>query len=69
MTTVKPGYFATPMTANLKLPKFLIRQPQVAAKDILYAMDNDKEVVFTPWFWKYVSVVVKIVPEFILNRI
>jgi decaprenylphospho-beta-D-erythro-pentofuranosid-2-ulose 2-reductase len=61
--TVIPGYVETKMTENLDLPKKLTSQPKDVAKDIYHAHQKGKNVIYTSWIWRWIMVVIKIIPE------
>lgn len=66
--TVKPGFVDTPMTAHL--PKnFLFTSAADIANGILKAIDNKKDVVYLPSFWKVIMMVIKSIPESIFKRL
>ena len=62
--TVKPGFVATKMTAELDLPKALMAQPEEVAKDIYNAQQNEKSVLYTKWIWRWIMLVIRSIPEF-----
>lgn len=60
--TVKPGFVDTPMTVHL--PKgSLFASPERVAKDIIKAMEKKKCVLYTPWFWRWIMLLIKLIPE------
>lgn len=61
---VKPGFVATKMTENLDLPKKLTAQPEEVARDIYKAQQKGKSVLYTKWFWKWIMLAIKNIPEF-----
>ena len=61
--TVKPGFVATKMTENMDLPKKLTAQPEKVARDIFNAQQKGKNVLYTKWMWKWVMMVIKMIPE------
>lgn len=67
--TIKPGFVDTPMTAHL--PKnFLFVGPEKIAKGVKVAMINQrKDNVYLPWFWKPIMLIVKLLPEYVFKRI
>lgn len=67
--TVKPGFVATRMTAGLPLPKLLTATPAEAAKDIYAGYKNKKNVIYTKWFWRYIMVIITLIPETIFKRL
>ena len=67
--TAKPGFVNTPMTFGMPLPKLLVASPQKVGKDIYKAMINGKNVIYTPFYWRYIMAVVKSIPEFIFKKL
>jgi short-subunit dehydrogenase len=61
--TVKPGFVATAMTKDLDLPEKLTAQPEEVAQDIYSAQQKNKNVIYTKWFWKYIMMIIRIIPE------
>jgi short-subunit dehydrogenase len=51
VVTIKPGYVATPMTSNLKLPQALTITSERAAKRIAQAAKQSSGVVYVPGYW------------------
>lgn len=37
--------------------------PDVVARDIVRVMDRGAGVLYTPWFWRVIVVVIRAVPE------
>lgn len=66
--TIKPGFVDTPMTAHLK-KGILFASPEKIARDILKAVDKKKSVLYTPWFWRWIMLVIKLIPEGIFRRL
>lgn len=66
--TVKPGFVDTPMTKGLKIPKVLLASPEKVAMDIYKAVLKGKDVVYTPFYWRYIMCIVKALPESIFKR-
>jgi short-subunit dehydrogenase len=67
--TVKPGFVYTSMTEDLSLPPLLTAKPEEVAKDIYKAALKKKNVLYTKWFWKYIMLIIKYLPEFIFKRL
>ncbi|NTU94602.1 MAG: SDR family oxidoreductase [Bacteroidales bacterium] len=65
---IKPGMVETPMTADLSMPKALVAQPEVVAKDIMNAISTGKDVLYTPWYWKYIMILVVHIPNFLFKK-
>jgi hypothetical protein len=60
--TIKPGLVDTPMTAHLKKGP-LVSSPKVIAHDILKAMVSSKDVVYSPWFWQWIMLIIRSIPR------
>lgn len=66
--TVKPGFVATKMTSNMDLPEKLTAQPEEVAKDIYNAQQKNKSVVYTKWIWRWVMLLIRMIPEWRFKR-
>ena len=66
--TIKPGFVATPMTAELDLPAALTATPERVAADIEKAVDSRRNVLYTPWFWWGIMQVIRFLPTAIFKR-
>ena len=66
--TIKPGFVDTPMTAGL--PKnFLFADPAVVGKRIFKAIMSGEDIVYVPWFWRWIMLIIKIIPESIFKKL
>ena len=66
--TIKPGLVDTPMTAKLKKGP-LFAQPNKVGKGIYKAIKKRKNVVYLPWFWRPIMLIVRSIPEPIFKRL
>ena len=67
VTLVKPGFVDTPMTAAF--PKGpLWASPAQVARDIRTAMERGAAVLYTPWFWRWIMLIIRSVPDVIFRR-
>ena len=66
--TVKPGFVATKMTEEMDLPEKLTAQPEEVAEDIYKAQQKGKNVLYTKWMWKWVMLIIKLIPEFLFKK-
>lgn len=66
--TVKPGFMDTKMTEGLDLPKILTAQPEKAAKATIKAIEKGKDTVYILWMWKYIMLIIKLIPEGIFKK-
>ena len=65
---VKPGFVDTPMTQEFK-KGFLWASPERVARDICSAIDKRKSTLYTPWFWGWIMLVIKHIPESIFKKL
>ena len=66
--TIKPGFVDTPMTAGFS-KGLLWARPERVARDILRAADGRGGVLYTPWFWRYIMWLIKLIPERLFMRL
>ncbi len=66
--TVKPGFVDTPMTEGLE-GLFLVAQPEKVADDIVRAYKKKKDVLYTPFFWRWIMLIIRSVPERIFKKL
>lgn len=65
--TIKPGPIDTAMTFGLeRLP--LLASPEHAAKDIYRGIRRGQDIVYTPFPWRIILPMVKLIPEMIWKR-
>ncbi|MAM89066.1 MAG: short-chain dehydrogenase [unclassified Hahellaceae] len=67
--TVKPGFIDTKMTADIDKGGPLWAKPQKVADDIRRAADGGRMVLYTPWFWQFIMLIIKSIPETIFKRL
>ena len=66
--TVKPGLVDTPMTADLpKNP--LYASPERVARDVVRAVEGGPDVIYTPWWWRWAMLAVRLIPEPLFKRL
>ena len=66
--TVKPGFVDTAMTWGLP-GMFLVATPQRVAADVWRAVQRRRLTLYTPWFWRWVMLMIGSVPEQIFRRL
>lgn len=65
--TLKPGFVDTPMTAAL--PKnALFASPASVGRGVVRAIDRRRDVVYLPWWWRFVMLAVRALPEAFFKR-
>jgi short-subunit dehydrogenase len=67
VVTVKPGVVDTPMTAGIRKGP-LTAKPGAVGRRIYEAMLKGDDVVYTPWFWSPIMLVVRSIPESVFKR-
>ncbi len=65
--TVKPGFVDTAMTWGIE-GMFLVASPDEVAEILLKAVQKKRNVVYTPWFWRYIMLIIRSIPEFIFKK-
>lgn len=65
---IKPGFIKTGMTAGLKAPPFA-GEPEAVAHRIVKAIDRGEPLVYTPFMWRWVMLVIRWLPRFVMRRI
>lgn len=72
--TIKPGFVDTPMTAAFK-KGILWAKPAVVARGIVRAIERQprlwrgqRDIVYIPWFWRYIMFVINNIPERFFKR-
>jgi short-subunit dehydrogenase len=66
--TVKPGFVDTRMTFG-RPDLFLLASPERVARGIYQAVIRGKNVVYLPWFWRYIMLLICAIPEGIFKRL
>jgi short-subunit dehydrogenase len=65
---VKPGFVKTGMTAGLDPPPFA-GEPDDVARRVLKAIDRGTPVVYAPGVWRWIMLVIRMLPRFVMRRI
>jgi decaprenylphospho-beta-D-erythro-pentofuranosid-2-ulose 2-reductase len=66
---VKPGFVDTPMTAGIEKGGPLWATPDQVAADIERAVAKGRRVVYTPWFWWLIMMIIRHLPWFVFRRL
>jgi len=67
VVTVKPGFVDTSMTWGLP-GLFLVATPEAVAEDLWKAVRKRKNVIYTPFFWRYIMLIIRHIPEPIFKK-
>lgn len=68
VVTVKPGFVDTAMTWGID-GMFLVADPKDVARDCWRAIDRKRNVIYTPWFWLFIMLIIRMVPERIFRKL
>jgi short-subunit dehydrogenase len=68
VTTLKLGPVDTPMTVSHE-KNALFGKKDAVARDIVRAMDARRTAAFSPWFWRYIMLIVRNTPEWLFQRL
>jgi len=66
--TVKPGFVDTAMTFGLP-GMFLVATPESVAAACLLAAANKRDIIYVPWFWRWIMLIIRAVPEKVFKRL
>lgn len=67
--TIKPGMVDTPMTAGMDIPAVLTAKPEQVAADIVRGIEKRVDVLYTPWFWRFVMMGIIHMPDVVFKRL
>jgi decaprenylphospho-beta-D-erythro-pentofuranosid-2-ulose 2-reductase len=66
---VKPGLVDTPMTAGMKKDGPLWSTPAAIAPIIRRAADHGGAIVYAPWFWRLILLMIRLTPAPLFHRL
>jgi decaprenylphospho-beta-D-erythro-pentofuranosid-2-ulose 2-reductase len=64
--TIKPGFVKTRMVGKMQSP--LMASPEYVAAEIIAAIRKRREVLYTPFYWRYIMAIIKAIPEPIFKK-
>ncbi|MBN9385207.1 MAG: SDR family oxidoreductase [Chitinophagaceae bacterium] len=67
--SVQPGFVYTRMTEGMPLPKPLTAKPEEVATVVYKAILKKKNVVYVKWFWRWIMLIIKSIPEFMFKKL
>jgi len=65
---IKPGFIDTPMTDHLEKGGPLWASPEKIAAIIRKSERRGKRVVYAPWFWRFILMIIRYLPFFVFKR-
>lgn len=69
VVSVQPGFVYTRMTENLALPGLLTAQPEAVGDCVYNAVVKKKNTVYVKWFWRWIMLIIKLIPEFMFKKL
>lgn len=69
VVSVRPGFVDTPMTAHVAKGGPLWATPERVAGDIERAIEKRRTLVYTPWFWWLVMLIIRNLPRPVFDRL
>jgi decaprenylphospho-beta-D-erythro-pentofuranosid-2-ulose 2-reductase len=69
VATINPGFIRSKMTAHLETPGILTATPRQVAVAIIKTINKKKNVVYILWMWKWIMLVIRLIPEPIFKRL
>ena len=68
--TIKPGFVDTPMTNGLVDPdSLLVAEPQQVARDIDRAIQRRRNVIYSPFYWRWIMTIICLIPEWLFKQL
>jgi short-subunit dehydrogenase len=67
--SIQPGFVYTRMTEGLTLPPLLTATPEQVAAAVGNAVRKKKNVVYVKWFWRWIMLIIKSIPESLFKRL
>ena len=49
--------------------RLLVATPERVARDVLRAWRKGRDVLYTPWFWRWLLLVIRLIPERVFKRL
>ncbi|HET8701497.1 MAG TPA: SDR family oxidoreductase [Nitrococcus sp.] len=68
VVTIKPGFVDTPMTEAFK-KGILWASPERVGKRIYWSLNNSPDIVYAPFYWRYIMLIVRLMPRMVFKAI
>lgn len=68
VTDIRPGFVDTPMTENIKKGP-LFASPTSVGETLYKSILCKKDIVYAPWFWRFIMLIIRMIPESIFKRL
>ena len=66
--TAKLGFVDTQMTYGLP-GLFAVADPVYVAKRVVASLNSSRDVIYLPWFWHFIMLIIKAIPESLFKRL
>lgn len=66
---IKAGFTDTPMTAGIEKRGPLWASSEAVAAVIVRAMDKGGPIIYAPFFWRWIMLIIRLLPQPIMNRL
>jgi short-subunit dehydrogenase len=66
---VKSGFVDTPMTRGFSKSGPLWATPDDLAAIIHRALKRGGPIIYAPWFWRWIMLVIRLLPQWVMNRL
>lgn len=67
--SVKPGVIETPGTLAMDHPGPLVGKAETVGADVVKAWRKRRNVIYTPWFWRWIMLIIRLIPEPVFKRL
>ncbi|MFA6540200.1 MAG: SDR family oxidoreductase [Bacteroidota bacterium] len=67
--TVHPGFIRTKMIEGKSTPHMITASPETVARDIFHAQEMKKDFIYSKWFWRYIMMAFKMIPESVVKKL
>ena len=68
VVNAKPGLIETPMTSDFK-KNLLYSNPNKICTKLVNSIEKNNSDIYLPFFWRYIILVIKLMPKFLFNRL
>ena len=65
---VRPGFIDTQLTWG-RSGMFLVGTPETVARDLLRGVKRNRAVVYTPFFWRGIMLIIRWIPDVVFRRL
>ena len=69
VTNVYCGMVSTKMTADRKINRLLLTQPEVVAKTITRAFWSQRQELYAPSYWRWIMLMVRMMPDILIRKL